>query len=155
MMELRDLYWLAGWLEGEGSFTFNTGTKPYISNSPRISSVSTDRDVVNRAATIMNTHLLGPYNTIIPGKIRKPNWKTYANGALAAGWMMTLFVLMGQRRQDDIKHILLQWKAAPFGKPRVVTCHPTQPYYAKGFCHTCYDSQKPSRKERQIHAKKS
>ena len=119
-MELRDLYWLAGWLEGEGSFTFNTGTKPYISNSPRISSVSTDRDVVNRAAT-----------------------------------MMTLFVLMGQRRQDDIKHILLQWKAAPFGKPRVVTCHPTQPYYAKGFCHTCYDSQKPSRKERQIHAKKS
>src|SRR3990167_10221228 len=88
MMELRDLYWLAGWLEGEGSFTFNTGTKPYISNSPRISSVSTDRDVVNRAATIMNTHLLGPYNTIIPGKIRKPNWKTYANGALAAGWIM-------------------------------------------------------------------
>ena len=45
-MELRDLYWLAGWLEGEGSFTFNTGTKPYISNSPRISSVSTDPTIL-------------------------------------------------------------------------------------------------------------
>lgn len=48
-MTLDDLLWLAGYLEGEGSFTSPTPSAP---NRPRIQVAATDEDVVQRTAVL-------------------------------------------------------------------------------------------------------
>ena len=50
-MRAEDLAWLAGLLEGEGSFLKAPPSSP---NCPRISLEMTDKDVVERAASLMN-----------------------------------------------------------------------------------------------------
>ena len=47
-MKTKELHWLAGLLEGEGCFTFNT-------YSPVIMLAMTDEDEVRRAATLMKS----------------------------------------------------------------------------------------------------
>ena len=50
-MELHPLYWLAGILEGEGTFMRGTPSSP---NSPIARICMTDRDTVTRAALLLD-----------------------------------------------------------------------------------------------------
>ena len=84
---MKDIYWLAGILEGEATFRF----KGY---GPAISLRMTDSDVVGRAAQIWKKPILGPYAP--SGRFsKKPSWSTEVTCSEAAGWMMTLFPLLG------------------------------------------------------------
>ena len=102
----RDLGWLAGLLEGEGSFGANR-TRNYY---PKIQLGSTDRDVVERAHAIAGVGTLnGPYSR----GVNKEVWCwNVAAQADAAGLMMTLYPLIGLRRQARIREILLEWRSA-------------------------------------------
>lgn len=100
-MELADLYWLAGLLEGEGSFMKGPPSKP---NCPYIALQMTDEDVVARAATLFRVSYRKTRN-------RKPGlWKeTYMvqfRGQRAAGLMKDLHPLMGLRRKGQIERAL-------------------------------------------------
>lgn len=120
MVETEDIYWLAGLLEGEGCFGAHTKTK-----TPRIRLNMTDLDVVERAHK-----LLGATCKIsrVDRSKQNPNWKDTYNftvpGRRAAGWMMTLYSLMGERRQAKIREVLFEWQDHPvrrlrnFGIPR-------------------------------------
>ena len=101
MVNVRDLIWLAGYLEGEGSFTFNKRT-------PVLSLVTTDEDVADRVASITSWHTSGPY--LYPKTNRKPFWRVQLAGAQAVGWMMTLYGFMGTRRRGQIRYVIEQWK---------------------------------------------
>lgn len=97
MTEL-ELAWLAGLLEGEGSFCKGPPSAP---NRPRIALQMTDEDVVRRAAYLM---VIG-YVCESQNK-RRPDWKptfrVMLRGRTAVALMKQLRPLMGARRQQQI-----------------------------------------------------
>jgi hypothetical protein len=105
-MKLADLYWLAGLLEGEGCFGMS-GSK---SGSARIALNMTDYDVVERAALLLDTPV--KYSKLYPNRKQVYRIEIFSNKA--ASWMMTLYSLMGERRQETILNSLTLWKEQRF-----------------------------------------
>lgn len=95
----KDLPWLAGFLEGEGSFDLTTRNL-----CPRIRVSSTDLDVVIRAASIMGCVSVN-YMTR-PTNGNKLAYATGISGERAVMWMKVLLPMMGVRRQEQIDQCL-------------------------------------------------
>lgn len=95
-MDERSLLWLAGFLEGEGSFLRGTPSAP---RSPRITAVTTDRDVADRVGALLGVR-------VHPVKSRSSHHRqAYAialKGHRAVALMKDLRPLMGERRQAAI-----------------------------------------------------
>lgn len=109
-ISVRDIAWLAGLWEGEGTFGFyNTSQWGAI----QLKLAMTDKDVVERAAYLMRGKCAGPYISKTNPRW-KPVWHVVFYGHKAAGWMMTLYSLLGERRKKQIEHALEQWKAQSY-----------------------------------------
>jgi hypothetical protein len=104
MVTVKQIGWLAGLLEGEGCFYVNG------SSSIGIRLSMTDKDVVECAARLMQSK---PGNPSVRGGNRKPIYYTAVNGLSAASWMMTVWPLMGERRQAKIAECLQLWRSQP------------------------------------------
>ena len=91
-----DLLWLAGLLEGEGTFDAHRG------KYPRIRLAMTDRDVVGRAATLMGSTIR---LSLHPAPVQ-PTWHTEISGARAAEIMRAILPFMGSRRSGRIAQAL-------------------------------------------------
>ena len=101
----RDLYWLAGLLEGEGSFMMPTpSAQP---SQIKASLHMTDDDVVQRVCDYWGVSQRT--GNMLPSG--KQVWKVDITGAKAASWMRVLKPLMGQRRQARIEEILNYYDA--------------------------------------------
>lgn len=98
-----DIAWLAGFLEGEGSFIAYTWKGRPTYYAPRIQVVSTDIDVMEKACKIMGSKLYGPY-CYMEGK--KKHWQTQVNNKKAAEIMLLILPFMGERRSIKIKELL-------------------------------------------------
>jgi len=97
-----DLIWLAGLLEGEGWF----GSRP--SGLPRLSIEATDRDVVGRAAMLLE----GKVRARLPRRLNtSPTYVCEVSGELAAEAMQALLPHMGARRSSRIMQILYGYGA--------------------------------------------
>lgn len=96
-MKDTDLAWLAGLLEGEGSFLKGPPSEP---GTPRITVSMTDRDVVARVASLFGVSASNPF------KHKNPKWKPFylatLKGTRAVELMGLLRPLMGERRQGQI-----------------------------------------------------
>lgn len=94
-MHTIELHWLAGLLEGEGSFMQGPPSDPH---KPIISIEMTDKDVVARVSSLFGTKVLTP--------VKRGQYKqTYVcrvRGARAVALMQQLYPLMGIRRQRQI-----------------------------------------------------
>ena len=104
-VSVKDIAWLAGILEGEGSFGLTNKGK-----SPAIWLGMTDSDIVERVRV-----LIDPSKSINLFKdIRKEGYKTSYrvtfNGSRAVEWMMTIYSFMSVRRQAKIRECLVAWK---------------------------------------------
>jgi hypothetical protein len=103
MINIKDIIWLAGLLEGEGCFSLSTKRQ-----APTIGLKMTDEDIVTRARGI-----LSPLSKITislhPSKKTSYHFSIYGN--LAAAWMMTLYSLMGRRRKERIRELLQIWRS--------------------------------------------
>lgn len=92
----QDLHWLAGLLEGEGSFLSGPPSAP---RSPSVQLSMVDRDIVERAGA-----LVGSAVTVVPS--RRDGWRTAycvrVRGARGVLWMQRLRPLMGTRRRAQI-----------------------------------------------------
>lgn len=125
---LCDVHWLAGLLEAEGYFGCDShGT--LLINLGMI-----DEDVVNRAA-----RLFGSTVHVHQQKKRQPRRSVFwcrPTGIIAAGWMMTLYALMGSRRRVQIKTVLAEWRR-----------HKTHGRYRQA-CYAGHPLQAPSAKTR-------
>ena len=110
----KDICWLAGILEGEGSFTLGVVGKTLPKKrTPKITIGMSDEDVVRRVASILGSKscYTRPQSTgVITGT--KPMYRTECQGARAAGWMMTLYPLLGLRRQAKVQQVLKYWRDA-------------------------------------------
>lgn len=100
-MEMKDLYWLAGLVEGEGCYKAQGGALA-------LQIAMTDRDVIERAAMILSKRVYVQEKA----PPRQRMYATVVSGPRAAGWMMTLYPLMGQRRRAKITDCLNQWRVA-------------------------------------------
>ena len=126
-----DVAWVAGLMEGEGSF--------YVSSTgqPKLSIMMSDKDVLERLAELFGTTARGPYGPY--GRSKKQVWQVTLCNTKAASWMMTIYALMGERRKEKIKEVLDVWKRQQMVRPgRSPSCHPERDYEAKGKCKPCY-----------------
>ncbi len=129
--------WLAGILEGEGSFMLMRG-------SPCVAVQMSDQDVINKVAGLLGvTVFKQPYKP--KGKpTYKPMYGCRVHGKHAIAWMLTLFTFMGERRRAKITEIVKAWKASPRapraddGKVTMATCHPHKVVTGGGLCKNCY-----------------
>jgi hypothetical protein len=103
----QDLHWLAGLLEGEGSFLAGPPSAP---RSPAVQVSMVDRDIIERAGS-----LLGVAVMVVPS--RRDGWRTAysvrVRGAPAVLWMQRLRPLMGGRRQAQIDRAIASYAPDP------------------------------------------
>ena len=77
----------------------------------------TDKDIIERAATLLdvvNVHEEMPSSKSLGKKV---SYRFTLGGRRAAAWMMTLYGLLGERRQEAIRHALLVWRNLALNKP--------------------------------------
>lgn len=91
-----DLLWLAGLLEGEGSFDAHRG------RYARVRLGMTDRDVVGRAATLMDATI----RLTLKEAPASPTWHTELSGPRAEAIMTAILPHMGTRRSQRIAEVL-------------------------------------------------
>jgi hypothetical protein len=98
----RELYWLAGWLEGEGSFL---RPPPSDRRRPRIAGTSRDYDVVAEVGRLFKVApVRKSERRHRPGW--SPAWCAVATGRRAVFLMQSLEPLMGARRSQQIDRAL-------------------------------------------------
>src|SRR5688572_19663436 len=103
------LYWLAGLLEGEGSFSV---TKPNgkIQAYPDIGVRMIDEDVIARVATFLDMS----YSVIKP---KYSNWLpvffTHLRGSNAYNLARVIYPMMSKRRQEQIDKMLQNYRYVP------------------------------------------
>lgn len=86
-METQDLRWLAGLLEGEGSFCAGPPNRP---NNPRIELAMTDRDVLDRVASLFQVQYIGERHRTYRGKVLKPLYTISLRGKRSVSLMYRL-----------------------------------------------------------------
>lgn len=139
----RAIAWLAGLLEGEGTFTVQrTSANAY----PSVSLEMTAEDVVRRAADIVggvNVARIGP---------REETWSaTYifrVSGSRAAEAMSKVLPFMGERRSRRIELALSGYRPIRLTTPPPTCCveGSDEPHEARGLCHRHYMSWHRDRK---------
>jgi hypothetical protein len=113
----KDLYWLAGILEGEGSFGM---TRCCVSGRvylyPLIQLGMSDEDVIKRVALLYGS----AYYPVKPSRVgNKLRWRTTLTNQRAEALMRALYPIMSNRRQARIREVLQKCadrKARPHGK---------------------------------------
>lgn len=101
-MSPEELCWLAGWLEGEGTFYF---TKSKSSPTVIVQVFSIDYDVIERAALLMGAKIY----SIKPRGHSQGGFRANLESGPAADLMEKLLPLMGIRRKAQIKLALEGW----------------------------------------------
>jgi hypothetical protein len=111
-MKTKDIYWIADFLDGEGSFMYQGG-------SPKVQVCQKDKELLERLETLLPG---GRFHYIKKGAGREKRktgiWRWDYSGIKAAGLMMTLYTLLSSRRQVRIRQQLSLWKmkGPRFGK---------------------------------------
>lgn len=141
IMDIKELYWAAGFIEGEGCFGGRVGR-----GSVRVSVGQVQRAPLERLQIILGGHVWGPKFSKQPN--RQPAWVWQISGPAAVGVMMTLYALMSPRRKEQIRATLYWWHSrAVYARFRIV-CPQGHPLdgkmkprenrqYSHRYCRTC------------------
>lgn len=101
----EEIYWTAGFLDGEGSFTL-------CERDPRVSAVQAEPDPLDKLLMLYGGKI---YPKKIAGFGKKPVRYWMLGGSRAIALMMTLFPLMSTRRKGQITKVILLWKSRAAG----------------------------------------
>jgi hypothetical protein len=139
MTDLTQIAWLAGLLEGEGTFhTSHTGSF-YV----RVTLEMTDEDVVRKAAQLMEDAPVSGPRIRKKGLGTKPYYSTSISGYKASRVMAAVLPFMGRRRAAKIRELIHLWEY----RPNVIrrremrlppTCHADRKHYSRGLCQPCH-----------------
>ena len=102
-IEPKQLHWLSGLLEAEGSFLKPSPSSP---NTPKIQIMMTDEDIIARVSTLFGVK----YHQVYPKKATKPTFACHLRGKRAVALMKLLYPLMSKRRQIQIDRALAGYK---------------------------------------------
>jgi len=108
-MDLKQIYWAAGFLEGEGCFT-KAGSH---NNSPEINAVQVQVEPLVTLHDILGGKVTGPFKKTNPKHNSFYKWRV--GGSRAAGIIMTLYPILSEKRQKAIAGMLKAWKQQPNG----------------------------------------
>jgi hypothetical protein len=114
-LSVRELCWLAGWLEGEGSFCAPPPSDP---RRPRIVGQSRDRDVVEEVARLLEVSALSGYDKRARERGWSPTWRVLRQGPKAVALMQALQPLMGRRRSLQIQRAIAATPRSALLTPR-------------------------------------
>jgi hypothetical protein len=95
-MDDKDLYWLIGLLEGEGSFMKGSPSAP---NSVKVSIQMTDEDVIERVAKLFGRKYQKIYSK---NALHKDSYAVRITGTKAVDLMRKILPHMSKRRQEQI-----------------------------------------------------
>lgn len=112
-LSVKDLYWAAGIMEGEGYF----GVRRTADLVMQL--CMTDKDVVDRFHTLFGVGSRAE-SKLPSGKTAY--WWMSTNQRQTAGLMMTLLPLMGVRRAAKIIDCIQKWKLKPLPKKMWTQC---------------------------------
>lgn len=122
MTALVDLRWLAGLLEGEGTFRLHRSWKSAAGHPGHAVIVvkMADRDVVAQVAEAWGVTLQGPYKSAAPdGRALRTLYSAQVNGAEAVDWMLRLYPFLGARRRASIRAVVsARWAYEATGRAR-------------------------------------
>jgi hypothetical protein len=110
-----DVLWLAGFLEGEGSFRYHYRQGKYA--ALHVSVGSRDEDVILKAASIF-----GVGSVAEDDLAGKPFYRWQVNGRGAYAVMVAIYPFMGTRRQQCIREAILDWRSVPVGNKWKTHC---------------------------------
>ena len=129
MITANEIHWLAGLLEGEGSFYIGGGSRLRKSGhgTIRVFLGMTDRDVVTKAAALLGSRVIEKIRKAGPGHYKTP-WITQVSGQSAAGWMMILWLLLGERRRQQIQKAIAWWRTRPLASRDRRNCSRGHPF---------------------------
>jgi len=134
--EACDRAWIAGLLEGEGSFVANRGAQ---SSYPVIKVEMCEQEVIERAARLLDTRVW-----VVPPRTEgwRPTYVAQIAGHRAAQWMRALRPYMGLRRAAAIDAALSAYHPLRLIAPPLVCvvegCE--RAHRARGLCNTHYMS---------------
>jgi hypothetical protein len=97
-MSSEEFHWLAGWLEGEGSFQAPPPSDP---RRPRISATTRDQDVAVEAARLCRVTPSHDCSRRILDHGWSPTWRVLLRGTRAIALMQALEPIMGARRRGQ------------------------------------------------------
>jgi hypothetical protein len=115
-MSPAELHWLAGWLEGEGSFL---APPPSNLGRPRISGRARDKDVVSEVGRLLRIKPIFDRSNHLRNPEWSAMWRVLLQGRRAAALMLAVEPLMGLRRQEKIRTALTLAAAQQAEKSRV------------------------------------
>ena len=132
--EACDRAWLAGLLEGEGSFLANCEGR---SSYPVIKVEMCEQDVVERVADLLNTRL---WVEAARTERWRPTYVAQIAGHHAAGWMGALRPYMGLRRTAAIDAALAVYNPIRLTEVPLTCVVPgcERPHRSRGLCNTHY-----------------
>lgn len=159
MIEIKELYWAAGFLEGEGCFQACVNKRknsPYPSHSFRVAAPQVQREPLERLQRLFG----GTINFVPRANKNQENssiwmWRIGSSGAISV--MMTLHDLMSPWRQEQIRHAVTLWKTRPLAARDRTHCpqgHPLIKTYrfrgrVRRMCGVCQDNVRKARELRQ------
>jgi hypothetical protein len=124
MTTINQIHYVAGILEGEGSFLV-------YGYSPTIRLAMTDKDIVVRVRDIIS-----PERLVHDYKNKRTNHKIVyiftSHSTEAIQWMMTLYPLMGERRKEQIRAVLAAWKNSRHHNKQNGRCKDNHPLEIRG-----------------------
>lgn len=103
VLSKHELYWLAGWLEAEGSFLRPPPSDP---GRPRIAAQSCDRDVVEEAGRLLGVASSRSHDSRARARNWSPIWRVMVSGRRAVDLMRTMETIMRVRRRRQIRAAL-------------------------------------------------
>lgn len=110
MIDMHELYWAAGFLEGEGSF----GCYGRLNNY-KVECGQVQREPLERLQRIFGGGI-----HLKPAKGRhQAIYHWLAQGGRAASVAMTLWALMSPRRKEQIERALTTWKSRPLARAQL------------------------------------
>lgn len=145
-MNSDDLAWVAGYLEGEGSFICSAPARRRVC----IAASSTDRDVIEHLTRIVPySRLRGPYSCSGLGEKPQYYWALIIR-PLVVDLATQLRPMMCERRQEQIDALLAYVVANPALRTRgAPQPHGTRIRFDRGcICKPCRDAENAYQRER-------
>jgi len=124
-----DIAWLAGILEGEGSFIQGKGSTPAIFLGMN------DKDVVEKAAAIVGAKSI---QTIQGTGNRSTHYRWQIGSTNAIQWCMTIYTLMGERRKARIRELIADYKSSRHYRKKNKCGHPDRRHFGNHQCRQCH-----------------
>jgi hypothetical protein len=105
MIDIKEVYWAAGFIEGEGTFSLSGANK----NSPVISAKQVNLEPLCRIKNLFGGKIHGPYRR---HDRHSPCFNWTLSSRHTAGTMMMLWPLMSEKRRRQMEKVLSLWRAS-------------------------------------------